>query len=72
MQTKIFRSITSNEITCCFCKGTDVEGNDIAVNFTYFQHRNSQKLTETWTEMAKCLEDEYLLVILVHGNIPSK
>ena len=40
MQTKIFRSISSNEITCCFCKGTDVEENYRAVNFTCFQHRN--------------------------------
>ena len=31
----------------------------------------SKKLTETWIEMAKCLEDEYLLVILAHRDIAS-
>ena len=30
-----------------------------------------KKLTETWIEMAKCLEEEYLLVILAHGDIAS-
>ena len=31
----------------------------------------SKKLTEAWIEIKKCLDLEYLLVILAHGDIAS-
>lgn len=68
--------IVSNQITYCFCRETDAKENLMAAGTLHASKTETvvthvKKLTETWTEMAKCLEDEYLLVILVHGNIPS-
>ena len=68
--------ITSNQITCCFCRETDAEENLIAAGTLHASKTKAgathvKTLTETWIEMTKCLEDEYLLVMLAHGDIAS-
>ena len=68
--------IISNQITFCFWRETDVEENLTAAQTLHASKiktvaSHAKKLTETWIEMAKYLEDEYLLVILSHGEIAS-
>lgn len=65
--------IVSNQITYCFCRETDAKENLMAAGTLHASKTETvvthvKKLTETWTEMASCFEDEYLLVILAYGD----
>lgn len=64
--------ITSNRITYCFCRELlldFVTVGTLNASETKIVASHVKKLSETWTEMAKCLEEDYLLVILAHGDM---
>ena len=68
---------TSKEnLMCCFCRENDIEKN-LSNAGTFHAKTNKadsnhvKKLTDTWIEMAKVLEDEDLLRILSSGDVAS-
>ena len=74
-------STASNEVTsdqgiCCFCKFIDKQENLVAAETLYVTKTKTQidhvkTMTANWTEMAKVLQDENLLIQILHGDVAS-
>ena len=66
--------VTSDQIICCFCKCINKQGNIVAAETLYATKTKAhidhvKNMTADWTEMAKVLQDENLLIKISHGML---
>ena len=79
--TKRRLSVASNEVTsdhgfCCFCKCIEKQKNLVAGGTLYATKTKTQighvkNMTANWTEMAKVLQDENLLIPISREDVAS-